>query len=132
MKKRMILLIPVAVFIGIFILFKTVFFIGFVPSESMEPTLKTNSLIFGMRIYDDLDEGDIIVFNHEDSIMVKEDSIMVKRIIGIGGQEIEVEGQVFSIPENCYFVMGDNRENSWDSRFWEDPFVKKENVIAKL
>ncbi len=125
MKKRMILLIPVAVFIGIFILFKTVYFIGFVPSESMEPTLKTNSLIFGMRIYSDLSEGDIIVFEHEDSIMVK-------RIIGTGGQEIEVEGQVYSIPENCYFVMGDNRENSWDSRFWEDPFVKKENVIAKL
>ena len=112
-------------FIGIFILFKTVYFIGFVPSESMEPTLKTNSLIFGMRIYSDLSEGDIIVFEHEDSIMVK-------RIIGTGGQEIEVEGQVYSIPENCYFVMGDNRENSWDSRFWEDPFVKKENVIAKL
>lgn len=125
MKKRVILLIPVAVFIGIFILFKTVFFIGFVPSESMEPTLKTNSLIFAVRIYSDLSEGDIIVFEYEDSIMVK-------RIIGTGGQEIEVEGQVYSVPENCYFVMGDNRENSWDSRFWEDPFVKKENVIAKL
>lgn len=125
MKKRMILLIPVAVFIGIFILFKTVFFIGFVPSESMEPTLKTNSLIFAMRIYGDLSEGDIIVFEHEDSIMVK-------RIIGTGGQEIEVEGQVYSIPENCYFVMGDNRENSWDSRFWEDPFVSKKDVIAKI
>lgn len=125
MKKRMIILIPVAVFIGIFILFKTVFFIGFVPSESMEPTLKTNSLIFAMRIYGDLSEGDIIVFEHEGSIMVK-------RIIGTGGQEIEVEGQVYSIPENCYFVMGDNRENSWDSRLWENPFVKKENVIAKL
>lgn len=125
MKKRMILLIPVAVFIGIFILFKTVFFIGFVPSESMEPTLNTNSLIFAMRIYGDLSEGDLIVFEHEDGIMVK-------RIIGTGGQEIEVEGQVYLIPENCYFVMGDNRENSWDSRFWENPFVKKENVIAKL
>ncbi len=125
MKKRMIFLIPVAVFIGIFILFQTVFFIGFVPSESMEPTLKTNSLIFGMRVFGDLSEGDIIVFEHEDKILVK-------RIAGTAGQKIEAEGKTYLIPENCYFVMGDNRDNSWDSRFWEDPFIKKSSVIAKL
>ena len=51
MKKRMVFLIPVIVFIGVLMLFKTVFFIGFVPSASMEPTLKTNSVIFGTRIY---------------------------------------------------------------------------------
>lgn len=125
MKKRIIFLIPVIVFIGVLILFKTVFFIGFVPSASMEPTLKTNSVIFGTRICGTLKEGDIIVFQQEDDVLVK-------RIAGVGGQEIEVEGINYIIPEDCYFVMGDNRDNSWDSRFWEDPFVKKSSVIAKL
>lgn len=125
MKKRMIFLIPMTLFIGIFILFKLVFFVGYVPSKSMEPTLKSNSLIFGLRIYSELSEGDIIVFEYEDSVLVK-------RIAGIGGQVIEVEGKSYSIPQNCYFVIGDNRDNSWDSRFWKDPFIKKENLIAKL
>ena len=125
MKKRMIFLIPVIVFIGVLILFKTVFFIGFVPSASMEPTLKTNSVIFGTRIYGTLQEGDIIVFQHEDDVLVK-------RIIGVGGQEIEVEGINYTVPEGCYFVMGDNRHNSWDSRFWEETFIKKSSVIALL
>lgn len=125
MKKRMIFLIPVTVFIGILILFKTVFFIGYVPSASMEPTLKTNSLIFGTRIYGTLHEGDIIVFRHGDDVLVK-------RIVGVGGQSLEVDGVEYAVPKDCYFVMGDNRDNSWDSRFWEDPFVEKKNVIAKL
>lgn len=121
----MVFLIPVIVFIGVLMLFKTVFFIGFVPSASMEPTLKTNSVIFGTRIYGTLQGGDIIVFQHEDDVLVK-------RIIGVGGQELEVEGISYTVPEDCYFVMGDNRDNSWDSRFWEDPFIKKSSVIAKL
>lgn len=125
MKKRMIFLIPVIVFIGVLILFKTVFFVGFVPSASMEPTLKTNSVIFGTRVYGSLKKDDIIVFQHDDDVLVK-------RIAGVGGQELEVEGINYIIPQDCFFVMGDNRENSWDSRFWEDPFVKKSSVIAKL
>ena len=125
MKRRMIFLIPVIVFIGVFLLFKTVFFIGFVPSGSMEPTLKTNSVIFGTRIYGVLKEGDIIVFKNDDNVLVK-------RIVGVGGQKLEVGGSNYTIPEDCYFVMGDNRDNSWDSRFWEDPFVKRSSIIAKL
>lgn len=58
MKKRMIFIIPMIVFVGILILFQTVFFIGYVPTASMEPTLKENSIVFGSRIFGDLSVGD--------------------------------------------------------------------------
>ena len=125
MKRRLLFFVPVAVFIGIFLLFQTVFFIGYVPTESMEPTLKANSIIFGMHIFGDLQMGDIIVFEHDGVTYVK-------RIAATGGQEIEVDGQCWHVPESCLFVLGDNRNNSCDSRFWEEPFVSIKSVIAKL
>lgn len=36
------------------------------------------------------------------------------------------------VPEDCYFMMGDNRNNSWDSRYWNNAFVKKEDIVGKV
>ena len=38
----------------------------------------------------------------------------------------------FSVPEGCYFMMGDNRNGSLDARFWRNKFIPKERMIAKV
>ncbi len=123
--KKIRLPVPLICTVIAIILLKTVVFIGYVPSASMEPTIKSGSMIIGSRIYGTLDVGDIIIFNHDGKQLVK-------RIAAGPGGSITVGDMTYIVPEDSYFVLGDNSENSYDSRYWTETYVKKKDVIAKL
>lgn len=122
-----------------FCLFRFVFFWGFVPSQSMEPTIPAGSFILGTRLYGKLEVGDIIVFE-------KDGQYLVKRIVGCPGDSIELKEVIFMdstippergvdsliVPQECYYVLGDNVQNSIDSRYWDSPFISRNSIIAVI
>ena len=125
MKRKWIILLPIITAVTILLLFRFVFLIGYVPSESMEPTLQKESFILGSRLFGDLKTGDIVVFEHEGTVMVK-------RIAACPGEEITVDGILYYVPDRSYFMLGDNKDNSYDSRYWECPYISEEKIIAKM
>ena len=92
-----------------------------------------------------------VVFKFPDD----ESHVFVKRIIGIPGDIVEIkndtvyvngeqleepylkepmslgQNMVFEVPADSYFVMGDNRNISNDARYWNNTYVKKEQIIGK-
>ena len=124
-KKIRPFIIPIIVTMIVVLLFHYIFMLGYVPTSSMEPTLETGSLILGLRHFDDLETGDIIIFRHDSSYLVK-------RIAACEGDILVHQNAIVTVPENCFYVLGDNAENSHDSRNWENPFVSYEDVMAKL
>lgn len=111
-----------------FVLFKCIFFIGYVPTSSMEPTLETGSVCLGIRTINPskCEVGDIVVFEHDGERLVK-------RVAAVGGEEISTDlGSSFSVPESHFFMLGDNAGDSYDSRYWEDPYVSEDDIIAKI
>lgn len=119
MKKKWIL-IPLLCFALALLLFRYVIYIGYVPTESMEPTIMAGDKIFGIRILGELEVGDVIVFEHEGTYMVK-------RIAAVQGDKLEDNSIV---PESCYYVLGDNIYDSYDSRYWDNPFIHKSQIVA--
>lgn len=118
-------IIPIIISLTVIILFKTIFMFGYVPTESMEPTLKKGSFIVGIRVYKELKKGDIIILRYGDSYLVK-------RIGAVSGEIINYRGKSTTVPEHCFYVLGDNSESSFDSRYWEEPFVSEDQVIARV
>lgn len=118
-KKSLPFLIPVLIAVIIIILFRTVFIIGYVPSESMEPTIHKGSYVLGVRDTNKIDVGDIVIFE-------KNGELLVKRVAYVAGDE--VNGMI--VPNDCYYLLGDNSDNSYDSRYWDNPFINRNQIVA--
>lgn len=83
----------------ILILFRFVFLLGYVPTASMEPALKTGSLLLGVRVWGDIQKGDIIVFQHNKEYLVK-------RVEAVEGDLIESNGENLVVPEGGFMCLG--------------------------
>lgn len=125
MKKYRSAVVPMLCTMLTLIIFKTVLIIGYVPSESMEPTIHANSFVLGLRLYGELKTGDIIIFQHDGKLLVK-------RIAAIGGERVVHNGETVIVPKGCFYVLGDNVDNSLDSRYWTDPFVSGEEIVGRV
>lgn len=118
-------LLPMTISLLILILFRFVFLLGYVPTASMKPALKTGSLLLGVRVWGDIQKGDIIVFRHNKEYLVK-------RVEAVEGDLIESNGENLVVPEGGFYVLGDNGQCSYDSRYWEYPFVMNDDIVAKV
>lgn len=139
----------IALLIDRFIIFKVE-----VPSGSMESTIMTGDRVVTFRLsylFNDPKRGDIVVFPYPDD----EEVDYIKRIIGLPGDKIEIKEGVLYIneepyeedylnepmvegdfgpvivPEESYFMMGDNRNTSRDARAWKNKFVELDKIKGK-
>jgi signal peptidase I len=153
--------IPIVIAIVVAIVLKTVVFANaIVPTGSMLNTIQEGDRIIANRlayITNDPERYDIVIFHYPDD----EEQYFVKRIIGLPGETVEVvngivyvtttDGEIiqlddsfvtncvptgdfgpYEVPEDCYFMMGDNRNSSWDSRYWDNKYVQRDKILGKV
>lgn len=133
-------------------IFKCILYVGFVPSTSMEKTVHKSSFVVGLRLGHNYEIGDILMFYSKES-----NNILIKRVVGVAGDEVTIkdgclyrngtkidepyvigntynpneEERTFNVPDDCLLLFGDNREDSIDARFWENPYISCADVKCK-
>ncbi len=118
--------------VALVLVLRFVLLLGYVPSASMEPAVPEGSWIVGLRIHRPLEVGDPVIFRREGQLLIKRlaagpgDTVDWAALTGDSDREPQ------TVPEGCWVVLGDNGEHSWDSRYWEDPYVREDQVEAVL
>ena len=155
MKKFLKEIYPYIIIIVIVVLFRT--FIATpvrVNGESMESTLYDGEILILNKLNTNYKRFDVVVINKEvNGVRTR----LVKRVIGLPGENIEykdnelyIDGEIIEdvslsrtgnfslnelyniekLPKDIYFVMGDNRSNSSDSRDYRVGLIKKSEIIG--
>lgn len=149
---KYVLLIAVILFVITYL-----FSLQQVIGPSMDPNLQDNDILILNKLkykYSDIKRGDVVALRFKDT------NYLVKRVIGLPGDAIEfknnklyINGSVYDeiylkddvitedfsledigyrvIPEDYYFVLGDNREKSSDSRNPDLGLVSKDDILGK-
>lgn len=161
LREAISFMTPIVIALIIAIFLKTCIFANVViPTGSMLNTIQEGDRIIASRlayINDEPQRYDIIIFKYPDD----ETQFFAKRIIALPGETIEIKNGIvyitdkngnkstartdfitnciptgnfgpYTVPLGSYFVMGDNRNDSWDSRYWDNKTVKKEKIIGKV
>lgn len=138
---------PLAVAVALGVAVRSAMHIYFIPSRSMAPTLLPgDQIVVTSYLRDEPSRGHVIVFEGQDELLVK-------RVIGVPGDLVDsrlgrvriggytlpepyvlrpaasgaIEAQV--VPANAYYVLGDNRDDSTDSRIWG--VVPRERIVGR-
>ena len=127
------------------------------PSSSMENTIMPGNRLIGTRFsywFSEPERGDIVIFHYP----LDEKIIYIKRVIGLPGETVKIEdgkiyindsetpldepylkeewlventGFSYTIPEDCWLMLGDNRNNSADSRYWPQKALE-EGLVSSI
>lgn len=142
--------------VAIFLVFAFLFRAVSVSGRSMVPTLNDRDWLIISRTGYTASDGDIVVVSPTQDF----DEPIIKRVIGVAGDTIDIDfekGVVYrngeqlseeytntptnrsydikfplTVPEGCVFVMGDNRNNSLDSRSSKIGLVDCRNILGRV
>ncbi|MBO4338715.1 MAG: signal peptidase I [Clostridiales bacterium] len=154
-KAYYIVSILALAFVIIFVIFTFVFRTSVVRGESMLPNLVDGERVIVRVFAYEPKQGDVIIISQPNAMELN----LVKRVIATEGQTVDidtVQGKVYvdgeelvepyvkeptfvsgdwdypiTVPENCVFAMGDNRNNSTDSRFSMVGFIQTDYIVGQ-
>lgn len=142
-RKKISILIGIFFIVSVSIFFKLNYILIKVDGDSMDPTYYNKQLVFGRKGPIHVQTGDVVVFEYDDILRIKRiagepgDRITIKNNnvyvnntdIGDPSEAI-VNDNYITLKDHEYFVLGDNLDNSIDSRDYGP--IKKEQIKGKI